>query len=625
MRRAVRSSWLLLVFALACSAPSEAPPQDGNAPVILISIDTLRSDYLGTYGNAEAETPNIDRLANESTLFERAYATCPLTLPSHASIFTGSLPPQHGVRDNRGFALDSSLPTLAEHFQSAGYRTGGFVSSMVLRESTGIARGFEMWDATMDTDVAQRFAQRRGDQTLERALAWLNQEDSRPPFLFLHLYDPHSPYDAPAPYGERIEDPYAAEVAWTDALIGQLLDALDEGGWSETSWVVLLSDHGEGLGDHGELEHGIFVYRESIQVPLMIRPPSGSNGRRVDTPVSLADLMPSLLDRLFGETSERSWFNDTPPNDGVYAESMFPKFQYGFAPLRTAIRGELQYIDAPRAELYDLVDDPDSRRNLLNQRSAPPSLLDLISRVGSGRENRQEVGDDEAAALASLGYVGGAEVGDDANLPDPKDRIDEVEELFAQVDAVGKSSDGQAERRVAELMRQLDLKNESLATTIAENLMNQGAVEAAEQVLAPFASSSGIPVRQLSAQIAMERGEIDRADRLFATILTVDSQAAPAQLGRGLVALHREQYSVARERLQRAVEIDASLSEAWNGLAVTYAVESDWPQAIGAWRRAVELDPELADGWYNLAIALERSGDAAGAREARARYAALTN
>ena len=621
---------VLTALICACVEPPGRQPESPRTPsIVLISIDTLRSDRLPSYGYAAGSTPRLDAFARSATLFERAYSSCPLTLPAHATMLTGLDPPDHGVRDNRGFALDEAPVTLAQRLQEKGYGTSGFVSSMVLRRSTGISRGFEAWDDGMDGDTSRTFAQRRGDETVVRTIDWLERREDDPFFLFVHLYDPHTPYAAPEPWNGRFADPYDAEIAWTDTLIGRLLDALTSHGLYEEAMIVIVSDHGEGLGDHVETEHGLLLYREALQVPLIVKYPGQAGGDVRPDAVGLVDVMPTVLDvvgDVLPDLPGRSLRLAKPGSArGFYAETFFPRYQYGFAPLRSAIRGNLHFIEAPRSELFDLERDPQERLNLMRTRSAPPSLVAVLDAAGSGREARAEISAAEQEKLASLGYVGGAETGaTDGPLPDPKDRVAEVEELFSLVDTVGKRPDPTAELRLVELIEDLGVRNESLSRVVANNLLLAGRAAAAAKILAPFAGSDQIETRILLGQTATTAGAFDAAERHFRSVLAIDGEHAGARLGLGILFLSAGRAGQARPWLEQALARDPFLAEGWNALAVIHASTENWTPAIEAWRKAVEIDPALTDAWYNLALAYEKTGRPKLAADARRRLTDAT-
>jgi arylsulfatase A-like enzyme/Flp pilus assembly protein TadD len=415
-------------------------PGSTGGPVVLVVVDTLRADRLPVYGYAAGRTPALAALAREAVVFDRAYAHAPQTLPSHASMFTGRLPFEHRVRDNLGFTLDKDMPTLAEMFRASEYRTGGFVSAYVLRPETGISRGFEVYDATFPPVAADRSAaqvQRPGPQTLAAADAWLTTLTSDRFFLFLHLYEPHTPYRPP----ERFADlaAYDGEVAFADEIVGSLVTKLKARGWYDNATIVVLSDHGEGLGDHIEEEHGLFLYDEVIRVPWIVRLPRGqSAGRRVTDPVQHIDLLPTLLS-LAGLTtppglrgrdlSGRLFDRGTLEPQGIYAEALYPRYHFGWSELLSLTDDRFRYIKAPREELYDLERDPGERTNIVAERGqAAAALRGALDALVAGRDidRPSPVSDDDRQRLAALGYVG-----TQASLPagaigkaraDPKDK-----------------------------------------------------------------------------------------------------------------------------------------------------------------------------------------------------------
>ncbi|RPJ60153.1 MAG: hypothetical protein EHM24_27400, partial [Acidobacteria bacterium] len=273
-----------------------APASRGEGVIVLISVDTLRADRLPAYGYQGVRTPAIDALAADGVLFERAYAHSPQTLPSHASILTGALPFETGVRDNVGFTLPPGRPTLAELLRGRGMATAGVVSSFVLRKESGLARGFDFYDDRLPPSAPDKpmgQVQREGETSLRVAEGWMEGRQA-PFFLFFHIYEPHTPYTPPARFGEY--DPYDGEVAWSDEIVGSLVGWLKERGLYDNATIVFLSDHGEGLGEHGEKEHGLFLYDATIRVPLIVKLPRGEGtGRRVTAPVQHIDLVPTLL------------------------------------------------------------------------------------------------------------------------------------------------------------------------------------------------------------------------------------------------------------------------------------------------------------------------------------------
>jgi arylsulfatase A-like enzyme/Tfp pilus assembly protein PilF len=418
---------LLLAMGIAAAAGCGRPPGGASqagaykgAPVVLISIDTLRSDHLPAYGYRRVETPAIDALRRDAVLFTRAYSHVPLTLPSHCSILSGRLPGDHGVRDNVGYHFDaaawSSLPLL---LKQAGYATGGAVSAYVLRGETGISRGFDYWDSEVTMQLSAGLAQSRrpGQETARLAVDWLRGVAGRPFFLFLHLYEPHSPYTPPEPYASRYKDsPYDGEIANADAIVGGVLAELKRLGVYEHAIVVLLSDHGEGLGEHGEAEHGMLLYRTTLQVPLLLKlPGSRLGGTSVAAPAQLVDVYPTLLSLL-----------GLPPPAGLpgrsllelrggaggerelYAETSYPRLHFGWSELSSLIRGRFHYIHGPDPELYDLDADPGELREARErERRSFADLRGRIARYQRALQAPAAVDAETARQLGALGYAAG--------------------------------------------------------------------------------------------------------------------------------------------------------------------------------------------------------------------------
>jgi arylsulfatase A-like enzyme len=364
-----------------------------NGPIIMISIDTLRADHLPAYGYKKVATPAIDALAADGLVFERAYAHAPQTLPAHAAILSGRLPFETGVRDNVGFVVKATERLLPQMLSDRGFATGGVVSAYLLRKETGIARGFEFFDGEMPPAVPGESVDRvKRDGAESEAVAerWLDQQRSPRLFLFLHLYEPHRPYAPPPSFAQY--DPYDGEIAYVDTIVGRLVQHLKAQQLYDRSTIVLLSDHGEGLGDHGEQEHGVFVYDEAIHVPLIIKQAGGVGaGRRIADVVQHVDLAPTILDLakapIPGNLRGRSL---TPILDGtgtlsetlVYSEAWYARARFGWSELKALTARRHRYIDAPEEELYDLDRDPQERDNLAarqaNQRQTLRTALEAM-------------------------------------------------------------------------------------------------------------------------------------------------------------------------------------------------------------------------------------------------------
>jgi arylsulfatase A-like enzyme len=408
--------------------------------VVIITLDTTRADRLSPYGLMDVSMPALERLAREGVVFDQAMSVAPLTLPAHASLFTGLIPPNHGVRDNADEALATAETTLAELLQARGFKTAAFIGSTVLDPDRGLAQGFDTYRG-MDSKDRRTPAtrQRRADEVIGDATRWLDEVGDSPFFVWTHLYDPHRPYDPPEPFRSRLADAYVGEIAFADSQIGRLLDAMDERHLLERTIVIVVGDHGESLGEHGERDHGIFLYDSVLRVPLLVRAP-GLAPRRVSALVRLTDVMPTVLDLL--DMPE-------PSMDGVslvellngrrqsldlvaYAESLYPE-RRGWSPLRALSDGRFKLIDAPRPELYDLERDPFEQQNIYDDRR---TMAEAIGRrlqvLARGRAARTAPSTLASATpelrerLGALGYVGSTVARaspSPANLPDPKDCI----------------------------------------------------------------------------------------------------------------------------------------------------------------------------------------------------------
>ena len=454
-----------------------SPGAGADGPIVLISIDTLRADRLPAYGYAATKTPQIDRLIQDGVLFERAYSHAPQTLPSHTSLFSGQLPFEHGVRDNIGFTVKPGQRLLQHALKEHGYPTGGFVSAYVLREQTGFSQGFDHYDdelpaASPSLPLGQ--VQRPGPDTVAAAIRWIDSRESGRFFLFVHIYEPHRPYAPPAPFNGG--NAYDGEVDYSDTIIGRLLDHLRERGLYDAATIALFSDHGEGLGDHGEDEHGIFLYRETIQVPLVVKLSGSRTARRVSTPVQLIDLYPTVLD-VAGDVPPGQRGRSLMPllentggiaEAGIYSESLTPRYHFGWSELFALTDERYRLIRAPNDELFDVTQDPGERSSIaaerIQVRDAMRRALDrMIENVPIAAPSA--VSEQDRQKLAALGYVGTqsgtSSRNSSGNLPDPKDKIGVLKQYKHATDLAGARKFDEA----AGVMRDL-LRNEPQMTDV---------------------------------------------------------------------------------------------------------------------------------------------------------------
>lgn len=484
-----------------CVRRSEAkkPPR----AVVLITLDTVRADRLGAYGSTAGLTPTLDRLAAEGVRFARCLTVAPITLPAHASILTGLDPIEHGVRLNGAFALDATVPTLATQLREQGYRTGAFVSAFVLDRRFGLDEGFDVYDDQMigggaADDLGPE--ERRGAETVARALEFVDRAGEQPCFLWVHLFDAHAPYEAPAPFATTVADPYAAEVAYVDDCVRRLLDGLEQRARLDEALVAVVADHGEGLGEHGERTHTLFLYDTTMHVPWILWSKRDlPRGRVVEPTVSTTAITPTLLELLdFPRPAEmtgapladlvRGTSSTLPPGTFVRLETQAPAYYYGFAPLSGAEVDGAKLIVAPRPELYFPRSDPGEREDrFATDRGRADSVRRALdeyerSRAGS-RAHRHELDATDEQWLAQLGYVGSRAR---PTNRDPKDGIALFDALITAGEQSG-SDPALAERTLRTL---LDREPE-----VAEAYELLGDVQAAQQHWTEAQTSYGHAIR----------------------------------------------------------------------------------------------------------------------------------
>jgi tetratricopeptide (TPR) repeat protein len=431
---------LLIVFPLCCKQGGARARYEG-APVIVISIDTLRADHLPMFGYKNVATPNLDALRRDSILFTNAWSAVPLTFPSHTAMLTGLLPPENGVRNNIGYTLDPAIPTIPKVLKSRGYDTGAAVSAYVLRGNAGLARAFDFYDDDIvsKADVAVGSLQRSGFDTVAVARHWIGQHREHPFFFFLHLFEPHSPYEPIEPFRSRYRSPYDGEIATADLIVGQFIDDLKQRGLYDKAIVVLMSDHGEGLYQHGEPEHGIFVYREVLHIPLMIKLPAGARAGESDAAtVSLIDLFPTIAELTNAPAPANLKGKSLLHHDAsaasrrVYAESLYGRIHLGWSELRTLVGSDYQYIEAPKRELYDLKKDPEETNNVVSgERRIYAGMRDQLGSYGAHIDLPSRIDPEEAKKLAALNYLSLSAPATQGPLPDPKDGIGDITAMMA--------------------------------------------------------------------------------------------------------------------------------------------------------------------------------------------------
>ena len=637
--------------------------------LLLVTLDTTRADRIHVYGFDDVETPNLDRLAREGVLFEQAVSPAPLTLPAHSSIFTGTFPPAHGVRDNGGFFLDDRQTTLAERLQSRGFATGGFVGAYVLDHKWGIAQGFQTYFDDFDLSKYQSLSlggvDRPGNEVADHALTWLDVVGSTRFFGWVHFYDAHSPYDPPEPFKSRYAGhPYVGEIAFVDSQVGRLLAYLDVHRLADRTVVVVMGDHGESLGEHGEGTHGFFVYQATTHVPLLIRAPyDAMAGRRVADTVRSIDILPTALELLGVNTSEHLEGTSVVPlmtgakkelGLAAYSEATYPRFHFGWSDLRALTSGRYKFVAAPRPELYDLQQDPGESHNLYRERQA---LGDRMNRELIALEQRMpaaplkaavEVDPDARERLAALGYVGtfaAARTPDRAGLADPKDKIqlfnlmtraretarhdtpsDEglhaLERVVAQdpkvIDAWFMLGNEYSRRRpftraIDQFTRALELEPDYDLAVI--NMANAyRALGRDREAIAGYRrfmqlDPKNAQIRYEAAQILIDGGRLEEARQELTQALALEPKLAAARNALGVLALRRGDLTGAEREIRAAIVENADVRLAHFNLALLAEQQGDLPRAIAEYRQELSRHANSYKAAFNLGRLYERAGN----------------
>lgn len=611
-RNLVRALLAAVLLAALASCDRGGATYEG-APIVLISIDTLRSDHLPAYGYKGVETPAIDALRADSILFERAYSHTPLTFPSHTSILTGTLPARHRVRDNAGYTFDAKeIPSVPQLLGQAGYATGAAVSSFVLRKELGLAAVFGQYDDREPGVEPEE--QRAGDLTVQRALDWVRGQRDRPFFLFVHLYEPHTPYEPPEPFASRYaKEPYDGEIAAADAAVGKLLAELKRLGIYDEAVILLLSDHGEGLGEHDELEHGLFLYRETLQVPLLLKLPGARRGgESVAAPAQLVDVAPTLLELTGVDVPEgvegmsllRLQEDEKAPARRIYAETFYPRIHYGWSELASLIEGRFHYVHGAEPELFDLTADPGETRNVLErERRAYAGLRQAIDAYDLELAPPGQIDPETAKKLAALGYAGRARRDTGGTLPDPRTKRHVLRDMQAAEREVSASRYEQG----AEIMRRVLRDTPDMLDAWAFIGLCMERLNRPEEALSAYQKAleitDGAPeyVLEVAKQL-YKLGRMDEARQHAELAMASDPAGANAVLAS--IALTRRDFDKALALLRGGAEVresfrrDLGLALAENGRPGE-ALEVLQPVAQGG------TEPATANA---LAVALSESG-----------------
>lgn len=652
---------LILIGALTGCSRSGTNATRGKVPIILISIDTLRSDRLPAYGYRNVDTPNLDALRDDSILYRNAYSHCPLTLPSHATILTGLLPAENGIRDNIGFKMRDDVPTIPALLKTAGYATGAAVSAFVMRGESGVGRGFDFFEDEIEANAPNQTLgriQREGKFTVEHAQKWITAKKAEPFFFLLHLYEPHSPYTPPEPFKSRYSNGYDGEIAHVDEIVGTFLRFLKDEKIYDDAMIILTSDHGEGLGDHGEEEHGIFLYREAIQVPLLVKlPASAHKGSEVTTAVQLIDLFPTILeqagipkkpDSAGHGSSLLSFVDKAGPSRAVYSETYYPRFHFGWSDMHSMIDGTNHYIHAPRPELYVLTSDPAEKTNVLSdQRRTYAALRKAIEPLIREAEAPSAIDPEEASKLAALGYLGGtAKVVEGETLADPKDKVETAklikegfrlylehdrEKALAIFQSLLKDNSrmldiwditartltdlGRREEAIAAAKRGLQLSpgTTHLAIMIANLSIETGQLEQAEKHAELALKTEPGQAHEALARVWLARNNLDKAEQEANLALAEKRDRAVALLTLGRVQIKRKNYAEALARFDEAERVLGQAKKGgisslsfYRGDALARLGRDD--EAIVAFQKEIRFFPENPQPYQNLILLYVTAG-----------------
>jgi len=574
-----------------------APLKGSELNLLFFTLDTTRADHIGCYGYSLVETPNIDNLAENGILFKDAIAQAPLTLPSHSSIFTGTYPFYHGVRDNGGFYLEPEHATLAELLKKRDWATSAFIGAFVLDSRWGLDQGFDYYydnfDFTKYKKIGLDTVQREGGEVINAFFDWLEENDQQKFFSWIHLYDPHTPYEPPEPYktkySERPWGLYDGEIAYVDFLIGEVLEKLKQKNLRENTIIVIVGDHGESLGEHHENTHGFFIYDAAVSVPLIIQIPSSQlKGKLIEFQVETVDIMPTILqilglpvpDEVQGKSFIPLITSESQSQERfAYSETYYPRYHYGWSELKSLRSLQYKYIRAPRPELYDLTLDPGERHNIYDQKLSVgrrfeqelKSLEEKMSAQGIEEKGPQKLDAEAREKLMALGYIGGftsrLKLSKSENLADPKDKI-------ILYNRIKKAEGDSAERNYDEALKELNV-------VIAED---PGIMEA----------------RQVRAQIFLRQDRLDEAIEDCKEALKIDPEYEAAIFTLAQAYKQQKKYEEAIAGYNHVGQLNPRDAKPHLNLGEIYVELKDFDRAISELQLAIQKDPEMSATAHNL-------------------------
>lgn len=609
--------------------------------ILFFTLDTTRADHLGCYGYHRAETPNIDRLAETGIMFKNATCQIPLTLPSHSSIFTGTYPFYHGVRDNGGFYLEPDRTTLAEVLKMHGMATSAFVGAFVVDSRWGLDQGIDYYFDNFDFAKYKRISldsvQREGGEVIEAFFEWFEKNYQKKFFSWIHLYDPHTPYEPPEPYKTRFSKwnwgLYDGEIAYVDELIGKVLDKLIEKDVLEKTLIVIVGDHGESLGQHKENAHGFFIYNAATSVPLIIHFPSQNlKAKKVDARVETVDIMPTLLQILGlplpGEVQGKSLLplildRNSKQERFAYSESYYPRYHYGWSELKSLQNSRYKYIQAPRPELYDILNDPNELTNIYRQEirigkqfeEKLNNLLEKMSAEGIEEKGPQKLDEEAMEKLMALGYVGGftsqSKLSETGELPDPKDKIHLFNKIkMAEGNFAQDKLDGALER-ITEVIEEDPLIKEAHRVRARIFLKLNRLEEAIEECKEALEIDPEYEAAIFSLAHAYKRlKKYEEAITGYERLMQLDPRDHKPAYNLGEIYLKMDDIDKAIFYLQKAIELEPERSSmAHNLLGTAYLEKKMVEQAEAEFNKALEMRLHIPDGHFNLALVYEERNE----------------
>jgi arylsulfatase A-like enzyme/Flp pilus assembly protein TadD len=575
---------ILVFFLLFCVAVVFSAARPAVENILLITVDTLRADRVSFYSDRHLETPSMDMLARRSWVFMRAFAHNPVTLPSHVNILTGTTPPFHGISDNAGYILEDKFMTIAEVLKDKGLATGAFIGAFPLDSRFGLAQGFDVYDDSYGTKSPLEFfyVERRAEDVITPAVEWLGNQDDKW-FCWVHVFDPHQPYLPPKSYSDKYQDdPYSGEVAYVDDQLGRLFDFLEEEGFLETTAIILTSDHGEGLGDHGEQTHSYFAYNTTIHIPLILFIP-GYPHQKIQTNVSHVDIFPTICDLIGqkppkfvqGESLLDLEQQNRAKDRKIYFESLTPYLNRGWAPLKGFIEGNLKFIHQPIEEVYDLEKDFQENNNLAKNhdlavlKNGLKALEDTLrGEVVSTRT--REISSETQEKLRSLGYLVGSSSSTKTQFTENDDLKILLPLQSKMLHGVALHHTGQTEKGI-ELLKEVISANPSFAIALT-NL----------------------------ATIYQETGQRGKAIQVLREGLALNQNHVGLMSRLGILLSETDQLDEATSLLKRCTEIEDFNPEYWNYLGIAYYKKAEFQPALEAFHKAVSLDEDYALAYNNI-------------------------